>query len=100
MARSTRRKAATRPMQAEDCTMPLQNVTSARALALGALASGVKVVTSYPGSPSSETVGVLIELAERHALHVEWSSNEKVAMEIGIGTSIGGRRALVCTKSV
>ncbi len=80
--------------------MPLENVTSARALALGALASGVKVVTSYPGSPSSETVGVLIDLAERHALHVEWSSNEKVAMEIGIGASIGGRRALVCTKSV
>ena len=66
----------------------------------GPLVSGVKVVTSYPGSPSSETVEVLIALAERHDLHVEWSSNEKVAMEIGIGVSIAGRRALVCTKSV
>src|SRR5262249_25572877 len=80
--------------------MPLQTITSAQALAHGALASGVKVVTSYPGSPSSETVEGLIEVAKRHTIHVEWSSNEKVAMEIGIGASIAGRRALVCTKSV
>ena len=80
--------------------MPLQTITSAQALARGALAAGVKVVTSYPGSPSSETVDVLIELAGQHGIHVEWSSNEKVAMEIGIGVSIAGRRALVCTKSV
>ena len=80
--------------------MPMKTLTSAQALAYGALVSGVKVVTSYPGSPSSETVEVLIELAERHGLYIEWSSNEKVAMEIGIGASIAGRRALVCTKSV
>jgi indolepyruvate ferredoxin oxidoreductase alpha subunit len=80
--------------------MTLQSLTSAQALAYGALVSGVKIVTSYPGSPSSETVEVLIDLAQRHNLYVEWSSNEKVAMEIGIGASIAGRRALVCTKSV
>jgi indolepyruvate ferredoxin oxidoreductase alpha subunit len=80
--------------------MPLQTMTSAHALAYGALVSGVSIVASYPGSPSSETVGVLIELAARHGVHVEWSSNEKVAMEIGIGASIAGRRALVGTKSV
>ena len=50
--------------------MPIQTITSAQALAHGALASGVKVVTSYPGSPSSETVEVLIELAEGHRSHV------------------------------
>jgi indolepyruvate ferredoxin oxidoreductase, alpha subunit len=80
--------------------MPLQTITSAQALAHGALVAGVQVVTSYPGSPSSETVDALIELTGPHELHVEWSSNEKVAMEIGIGVSIAGRRALVCTKSV
>jgi indolepyruvate ferredoxin oxidoreductase alpha subunit len=80
--------------------MPLQTVTSPLALAHGALVSGVKVITSYPGSPSSETVAALIDLAGPHGVHVEWSSNEKVAMEIGIGASIAGRRALVCTKSV
>jgi indolepyruvate ferredoxin oxidoreductase alpha subunit len=80
--------------------MPLETVTSAQALARAALAAGVKVVTSYPGSPSSETIAVLIDLAGEHGLHVEWSSNEKVALEIGIGASIAGRRALVGTKSV
>jgi indolepyruvate ferredoxin oxidoreductase alpha subunit len=75
-------------------------MTSAQALAHGALVAGVKLVTSYPGSPSSETVEQLIELSFRHSVHVEWSSNEKVAVEIAIGASIAGRRALVCTKSV
>jgi indolepyruvate ferredoxin oxidoreductase alpha subunit len=71
-----------------------------KALAYGALCSGVKLVSSYPGSPSSSTVETLIGMAEKHDIYVEWSSNEKVAMEIGIGASIAGRRALVCTKSV
>ena len=70
------------------------------ALAYGGLSSGIKLVTSYPGSPSSGAVETLIELAEKHDIYVEWSSNEKVAMEMGIGASIAGRRALVCVKSV
>ncbi len=71
-----------------------------QAMAYGALSCGIKLVTSYPGSPSSGTVETLIGLAKEHNLYVEWSSNEKVAMEMGIGASIAGRRALVCTKSV
>ena len=80
--------------------MDMKILTGDKALALGALDSGVKLVTSYPGSPSSGTVESLIEHAKQHDLYVEWSSNEKVAMEMGIGASIAGRRALVCTKSV
>jgi indolepyruvate ferredoxin oxidoreductase alpha subunit len=71
-----------------------------QALAFGALFSGVKLVSSYPGSPSSGTVEALIRRAKMHDIYLEWSSNEKVAMEMGIGASIAGRRALVCTKSV
>ena len=71
-----------------------------QAMAYGALASGVKLVASYPGSPSSGTVERLIELARDYDIYVEWSSNEKVAIEMGIGASIAGRRALVCAKSV
>src|SRR3954466_5373682 len=70
------------------------------AMAYGALVAGVKLVTSYPGSPSSGTVEALIGLAQAHDLDIEWSSNEKVAIELAIGTSIAGRRALVCVKSV
>jgi indolepyruvate ferredoxin oxidoreductase alpha subunit len=69
-------------------------------MAYGALASGVKVVTGYPGAPSLGTVRALIELSKTHHFYVEWSCNEKVAMEMGIGASIAGRRALVCVKSV
>ncbi|MGD8537920.1 MAG: thiamine pyrophosphate-dependent enzyme [Candidatus Aminicenantes bacterium] len=75
-------------------------LSSDEALAYGALSSGIKLVTSYPGSPSSGTVETLIGLAGKSGIYVEWSSNEKVAMEMGIGASIAGRRALVCVKSV
>jgi len=80
--------------------MSLQTLNGDQAMAYGALSCGVKLVTSYPGSPSSGTVETLISLAKKHKIYVEWSSNEKVAMEMGIGASLAGRRALVCTKSV
>ena len=71
-----------------------------RALAWGALHSGVSLVTGYPGSPSSGTLETLIGLAPENGIYIEWSSNERVALEMGIGASIAGRRTLVCTKSV
>lgn len=71
-----------------------------QALAYAALASGVKFVASYPGSPSSGTVMTLTDLAKEQDIYVEWSANEKVAIEMGIGASIVGRRTLICTKSV
>ena len=80
--------------------MVLTELNGDQAFARGALASGIKLVTSYPGSPSSGTVEELIGLAGKHDIYVEWSANEKVAMEMGIGASIAGRRALVCVKSV
>ena len=61
--------------------MPTYSLNGDQALAYGALAAGVKLVTSYPGSPSSGTVASLIELAACSDLYLEWSGNEKVAME-------------------
>src|SRR4051812_49615623 len=80
--------------------MAVLRLLGGEALAYGALAAGVRTIESYPGSPSSEVVETLIGLAEAHGLQVEWSSNERVALEVAIGVSIAGRRALVCTKSV
>ncbi len=80
--------------------MSLKMLNGDQAMAFGALSSGVKLVTSYPGSPSSGTVETMISLAKKHKIYVEWSSNEKVSLEMGIGASIAGRRVLVCTKSV
>jgi indolepyruvate ferredoxin oxidoreductase alpha subunit len=80
--------------------MGIKTLNGDQAFAYGAWASGVKIVTIYPGSPSSGTVETLAGLADEHDIYVEWSSNEKVAVEMGIGASIAGCRALVCTKSV
>jgi len=71
-----------------------------KALALGAIAAGISMATSYPGSPSSGTMNALIDMAKEHEIYIEWSANERVALETAIGASIAGQRSLVCTKSV
>ena len=69
------------------------------AVALGALAAGVQVVSGYPGTPSSE---VLETIAKRNpgGIHVEWSVNEKAGAEIAAGASYAGARSLVTMKQV
>lgn len=71
-----------------------------QALAWGALAAGVGVVTGYPGSPASGVFDALLARTSPSDLHIAWAPNEKVAMEIAIGASLGGTRALVVVKSV
>jgi indolepyruvate ferredoxin oxidoreductase alpha subunit len=80
--------------------MATQEIDGGTAIALGALAAGVSYVGSYPGSPSSEVVEALLARGGAGRLAIEWTSNERVALETAIGVSIAGRRALVCTKSV
>ena len=80
-----------------------QTITGGQALAYGAARAGVGCITAYPGSPSSATVATLVELLRSGAgagCHLEWSANERVALEVAIGACLGGRRSLVCTKSV
>ena len=69
------------------------------AIALGALAAGVNVVCGYPGTPSTE---VLETVAKRRGktVYVEWSVNEKVAMELAGGAAYAGARALVTMKQM
>ncbi len=69
------------------------------AIALGALAAGVNVVAGYPGTPSTE---VLETVAKRRgdSTYVEWSVNEKAAMELAAGAAYSGARALVTMKQV
>ena len=69
------------------------------AIALGALAAGVNLVSGYPGTPSSE----IIETISKHKqgnIHVEWSVNEKAAMEVAASASYSGARTLVTMKQV
>ncbi len=76
-------------------------VLGAESLAHGALAAGVGLVTGYPGSPVTGVYdSILAKTDPEHDLEACWAPNEKVAMEMAIGGSIGGRRALVILKSV
>ncbi|MDD4904447.1 MAG: hypothetical protein PHX77_08115, partial [Candidatus Bipolaricaulis sp.] len=77
--------------------MTTRIVTGNQAVALGALRAGVKVVTGYPGTPSTGVVEQLLTM-DLPGRHVEWSTNEKVAFEIAAGAAWAGQRALVTMK--
>ncbi len=68
------------------------------AIARGAYEAGVKVSAAYPGTPSTEISEYLVQYKD--ALYCEWSPNEKVAVEVAIGASIAGARAMACMKHV
>ena len=67
------------------------------AVARGAYEAGVGVVSSYPGTPSTEITENIVKYED---VYVEWAPNEKVACEVAIGASIGGARAMSCMKHV
>lgn len=67
------------------------------AFARGAYEAGVKVSAAYPGTPSTEISENIVKYPE---IYAEWSPNEKVAMEVAIGASISGARALASMKHV
>jgi indolepyruvate ferredoxin oxidoreductase, alpha subunit len=66
------------------------------AIARGALEAGVQVCAAYPGNPSSEIIATLAAVAVEVGIHVEWSVNEKVALEVTAAASFAGLRGL-CT---
>jgi len=67
------------------------------AVARGAWEAGVLVGAAYPGTPSTE---ILEELSRFPSVYCEWSTNEKVAMDVAIGAAYAGRRALAAMKHV
>lgn len=70
------------------------------ALAHGAIRAGVNFVCGYPGTPSSEVLETIAKNNLDKSIHVEWSINEKVAMENGAGAAMAGSRVLVTMKQV
>ena len=70
-----------------------------QAIALGAIRAGVGVVTGYPGTPSTE---ILETVAKNNTgdIYVEWSVNEKSALEVAAGAAYTGARAMVTMKQV
>jgi indolepyruvate ferredoxin oxidoreductase alpha subunit len=67
------------------------------AIARGAYEAGVKVVSAYPGTPSTE---ISENIKEYNEVYAEWAPNEKVALEVAIGASVAGARAMACKKHV
>jgi indolepyruvate ferredoxin oxidoreductase, alpha subunit len=67
------------------------------AFARGAYEAGVRVISSYPGTPSTEITENAVQYND---IYVEWAPNEKVAAEVAIGAGIAGARALSCMKHV
>ncbi len=67
------------------------------AVARGAFEAGVRVASAYPGTPSTE---ILEELVRYEGVWAEWAPNEKVAVEVAIGASMAGARALAAMKHV
>ncbi|NLE05179.1 MAG: indolepyruvate ferredoxin oxidoreductase subunit alpha [Crenarchaeota archaeon] len=70
------------------------------AVARGALEAGIKVATAYPGTPSTEILEAIAEVAKTFGVYAEWSTNEIVAMEVAAGAAMAGVRAMVSMKHV
>ncbi len=67
------------------------------AVARGAYEAGVKVISSYPGTPSTE---ITAAAANYERIATEWATNEKVGVEVAVGAAIAGARAMSCMKHV
>ena len=71
------------------------------AVARGAIDAGISAAFAYPGTPSTEIYQAIEDHAKKHGLNVRgmWSTNEKVALEEGVGVSYAGRRCVVSMNS-
>ncbi len=68
-----------------------------QAIARGAYEAGVRVLSAYPGTPSTE---IAENFAKFDGVYAEWAPNEKVAVEVAVGAAVAGARAMACMKHV
>ena len=69
------------------------------AIALGALAAGLRLAAGYPGTPSTEIIETLVR-ERRAGVDVQWSVNEKAALEVAAGGAYAGARTMCTMKQV
>ena len=69
------------------------------AIVQGALEARVDFVSTYPGTPASEIGNTFAKIAKENGVYFEFSTNEKVALEAGIGASFSGLKCLVAMKN-
>ena len=77
--------------------MAKQLLLGNQAAAAGARDGGIRVISSYPGTPSTEITETAAKFAE---VYTEWAANEKVAAETALGAAVTGNRAMCCMKHV
>jgi len=70
------------------------------AIARGAMEAGLAFATCYPGTPSSEIPEQFFKISQESDLYFEYSTNEKVALEVGAGAAVCGLRTMVTMKHV
>ena len=73
-----------------------------QAIALGLVEAGIDLAAAYPGTPSSEILPAVIDFKRRKQshIHIEWSVNERVAMEVAFGAALAGKKAVCMMKQV
>ncbi len=74
-----------------------QLLSGNEAIARGAYEAGVAVGVGYPGTPSTEILEIFTQYED---VTTEWSVNEKVALEVGIGSALAGKRTIITMKHV
>jgi len=84
-------------MKSKDDKKEKRLLSGNEAIARGAYEAGVKVASAYPGTPSTE---ILENLSTYKGIYTEWAPNEKVAVEVALGASFAGVRALASMKHV
>jgi len=84
----------------EDCPGKKLFLLGNEAIARGALEAGVAVVTAYPGTPSSEISMYFFDISQETDLYFEYSTNEKVALEVAAATANSGVRSMCVMKHV
>ena len=79
--------------------MKIELLMGNQAIAMGAIRAGVGLVTGYPGTPSTEILETIAKNNPGH-IYVEWSVNEKAALEVAAGAAYAGLRTMVTMKQV
>ena len=70
------------------------------AVARGAVEASIKLAAAYPGTPSTEILEAIAEVAKHFGIYAEWSVNEIVATEVAAGAAMSGVRSIVSMKHV
>ncbi len=83
----------------QDQAKDVRPLTGNEAIARGAWEAGVRVAAAYPGTPSTEIMESLARYPAKD-LHAQWSTNEKVALDVAMGAAFAGSRALASMKHV